>query len=95
MVRKAGASNGVQIAFLSETEKQDPGGGSHREVAARIVRAEHSKLVAFLGSLQGPASRGAILREIRLTPSKKITGVYEEAEIVLVSPSLPQAGGQP
>jgi hypothetical protein len=85
---------GIAVAFLSESER-DLGKGRHeRQVLARMVQADHARLVPFLGGLEAHGG-GARLKELHLRPSKSDSAVYEEVEIVLSHVSEAEPGRKP
>jgi hypothetical protein len=93
IVQEAAGKHGVPIASLSEIEREAGKGRRERQVVTRLVRAEHPKLVAFLGDLEEKGG-GAKVKELHLRPSKDQTGFYEEVEVIL-SRIFSSPGGRP
>jgi hypothetical protein len=95
LLQEAGTKHGLLVGFLSESEKDAGKGRRECQVSARLVRAPHAKLVHFLADLEGRGS-GALVKEIHLRPSKEVSDIYEEAEIVYArAVMVPEAGKKP
>lgn len=82
LVQELATREGLSIAFLSEGEKEAGKGKRERQVSVRLVGAEHAKLVGFLAELEGRGG-GAVVKELHLRPSKDLTAIYQDAELVL------------
>jgi len=80
--QESSVRHGLQLEFLSEAERDGGKGKRERLLSARFVRAPHDKLVLFLGEVEARGG-GAFLKEIHLRPSKEVSDLYEEAEVVL------------
>ena len=81
LVKNIAREKGLEIAFLSENEKEAGKGKRERQVTARLVRAPHEKLVRFLAELEELGS-GAKVKELHLRPSKETTDTYQDAEVI-------------
>jgi hypothetical protein len=92
LVQEAAAQCQVAIGFVSESEREVERDRQERQVMLRLVGTAHGNLVRFLGHLEKEGG-GARLRELHLRPSKEVTDLYDEAEIVLVKALL--SGGKP
>lgn len=78
--QEAAARRNVNVAYLSETEREGEKGMRERHVVVRVVNAGHANLIAFLEDVE--IRGGARVREIHVRPSRSIPDAYEEAEIV-------------
>lgn len=94
LVQEAAQTGGITVAFLSESERDLGMGRREKQILARLVQAEHGKLVPFLARLEEEGG-GAMVKEIHLRPSKNATAFYEEAEIVLSHLSESNGGPKP
>lgn len=94
LLQEVATREGVAVGFLSETERDAGQGRRERQAAARLVGAEHGKLVRMLVDLEARGG-GARVKELHLRPSKDVTAIYEEVEIVFARdyPAKLAAGG--
>jgi hypothetical protein len=91
LCQEAGRKEGIQIAFLTESEKEAGKGKREKQVSARLVRSSHPKLVSFLALLEERGA-GAKVKELHLRASKDLSDTYEEAEILFSRvTSVPEA----
>ncbi len=81
ILQDSSTRHGLQLGFLTEAEKEAVKGRREKQVSARLVRAPHEKLIPFLADLETKGA-GAVVRELHLRPSKDLSDVYEEAEVV-------------
>jgi len=81
VLQAASQKHGLQLGFLSEADKEAGKGKREKQVSARLVRAPHAKLVPFLADLEAVGA-GSVVKELHLRPSKDLSDVYEEAEVV-------------
>ena len=90
LAREAGQKRGLNIAYLSESEREAGKGLKERQVTVRLVQATHPALVLYLDEVERGGA-GARVKEIHLRPSAETTNAYEEAEVVFAK--LSSAGG--
>lgn len=81
LVQGAVARASVPVVFLSESERELGKGVVERSVTARAVNVAHGPWVRFLADLEAGGS--ATVKELRLKPAQRQSGVYEEAETVV------------
>jgi hypothetical protein len=82
LIQEAAARQGLQVGFLSETEKESGKGRREKQVSARLVRAPHAKLVPFLADLES-RGQGALVKELHFRPTKELSDHYEDVEVLL------------
>jgi hypothetical protein len=93
LVQEAATQRQVQIASLSESEREVSRGRREHQVLVRIENARHIHLLEFFSQLEANAGGGRI-REIRLRPSTGTPDTYEDAEVV-VAKILPAQEDKP
>jgi hypothetical protein len=81
LVQEAATKEGIQIAFLTESDKDMGKGKKEKQISARFVRSPHAKLVSFFADIEARGGRAKV-KELHLRPSKEQTDAYEEAEIL-------------
>ena len=82
LVRTASQKNGIQLIYLTESEKDLNRGIKEQSVIARAINVPHKNLIAFLVQLEQQGA-GTRIKEIRLVPDKHRSGIYKEAECIL------------
>jgi hypothetical protein len=89
LVQQASGRSGVNLAFLTEVEKDVDEGVREHAVIFRANGVAQPKLVAFLRDLEAKGG-GARIKELRLKASAEHTGEYQEVEATLALRTLTQ-----
>lgn len=82
LAQEAATGRDVNLAYLSESDRDSDKGRRERQVIVRLVNADHANLVLFLQDLEARGG-GARIKELHVRPSKNIPDAYEEVEVVL------------